>query len=141
MGLKKSEQVPGIRFEWFLVRHPSQLCGDAEWCDFGDFLTLGLSEFIRRLHIKPEAGVRSQGRGQAQRHLRGYARAAIENFGKRHARDVKMLRDMRNVHPFQVFLKDLAGVRRIVHFRGHNVSLVVIAVIEQNGIFAFKGEG
>jgi hypothetical protein len=46
-----------------------------------------------------------------------------------------MLRYMSNVHPFQVFLKYLTGVRRIVHFRGHSFSLVVIPIIEQNGVF------
>jgi hypothetical protein len=79
--------------------------------------------------------MRSQRRRQAQRHLRGDARAAIENPGKRNARNVKMLRYMSDVHPFQVFLKHLAWVRRIVHFRGHIFSLVVIPIIEQNGVF------
>jgi hypothetical protein len=54
---------------------------------------------------------------------------------------MKMPGNMCDVHPFQIFLKDLAGVGRIVHFRGHSVSLVVIAIIQQNGIFAFKSKG
>lgn len=33
-----------------------------------------------------------------------------------------MPRNMSDIHPFQVFLKDLAGMRRIVHFSGHIVS-------------------
>jgi hypothetical protein len=41
-----------------------------------------------------------------------------------------MLGYARDVHPFQVFLKHLAGVRRIVHLRGHIVSLVVVAIAQ-----------
>jgi len=37
---------------------------------------------------------------------------------------------MRDAHPFQVFLKHPAGVRRIVHFRGHIV-LAEIPSIER----------
>ena len=66
---------------------------------------------------------------------------AIENPRKSYARNVKMLRYASNVHPFQVFLKHLARMRRIVHFRGHIVSLVVIPKIQQDYVFAVKGEG
>ena len=48
---------------------------------------------------------------------------------------------MGDVHSFQVFLKHPSWVGRIVHFRRHIVSLVVIPVIEQNCVFAFEGEG
>lgn len=85
--------------------------------------------------------MRSERRRQAQRHLRGDARSAIENFGKSDPRNVKMLRYVSNVHPFQVFLKHLAGVRRIMHLRGRILSLVVIPIIEQHCVFAVEGEG
>jgi len=136
VSMKSCKRLNGLRFFCRFL-----LCGFLEWCNARNLLAFGLCKFIRRLHVEPKAGMRSKRRRQAQRHLRRDARAAIENLGKSHTRNVKMLRNVRNIHPFQVFLKHLAGMRRIVHFGGHIVSLVVIPIIEQNCVFAGKGEG
>ena len=72
--------------------------------------------------------MRSRRRREAQRHLRGDARTAVENPGESDTRNVKMPGYVSDVHPLQVFLKDLAGVRRIVYFRGHFVLAAIPSI-------------